>query len=91
MSRFVYPHTIDNRVGERLIFLRRVPTAGGDRREVENAVAPGAGSPMHVHYHQAEVLTVQRGRIGYQRVGQPAAFARAGETLVFMPGDARRF
>lgn len=91
MPRFVYPHTIDNGAGERLTFLRRVPGANGDRLEVENVVTPGAGPPMHVHHRQAEVLTVQRGRIGYQRPGQPAAFAGPGETVAFPAGDAHRF
>lgn len=91
MPRFVYPHTIDNGAGERLTFLRRVPGETGDRLEVENVVAPGAGPPMHVHHRQAEVLTVVRGRIGYQRPGQPAEFAGPGETVAFMAGDAHRF
>ncbi|MGZ8379900.1 MAG: cupin domain-containing protein, partial [Gemmatirosa sp.] len=69
MSRYTYPHTIDNGAGERLTFLRRVPGVRGDRLEGENVVAPGAGPPMHVHYWQEEALTVQRGRIGYQRLG----------------------
>ncbi|QJR36550.1 cupin domain-containing protein [Gemmatimonas groenlandica] len=91
MTTFVYPHTIDNGAGERLTFLRRVPSETGDRLEVENVVAPGAGPPMHVHHRQSEVLTVVRGRIGYQRPGQPAEYAGPGETVAFMAGDAHRF
>ena len=49
MRRFRYPHSFDNGAGERLTFRRRVATATGDRREVENVVAPGAGPPMHLH------------------------------------------
>ena len=91
MSTYTYPHTIDNGGGERLTFLRRVPGSAGDRLEVENTVKPGSGPPMHVHYLQEEALTVEAGRIGYERPGEPAQFAEAGETVVFPPGDWHRF
>lgn len=86
-----YPHTIENGAGERLTFVSRVREAGGDRLEVENLVKPGSGPPMHVHNHQEEALTVRRGRIGYQRPGEPPRFAGPGETVVFEPGEAHRF
>lgn len=89
--RFTYPHTIDDGAGERLTFLRRVPGARGDRLEVENVVAPGAGPPMHVHHHQVEALTVVEGRIGWERPGQRARLAGPGEEVVFAAGDAHRF
>ena len=91
MSRYSYPHGIDDGAGERLTFLRRVPGRGGDRLEVENVVAPGVGPLMHVHHYQTEALTVQKGRIGYERPGQPAQFAGPGESVVFEPGDVHRF
>jgi len=92
MEPFTYPHTIDNGAGERLTFLRRVPgTDGCERLEVENVVAPGAGPPMHVHHYQQESLKVVRGRLAYQRPGQPAQFAGPGETVTFPAGDAHRF
>ena len=91
MSRYAYPHTIDNGAGERLTFLRRVPGAAGDRLEVENVVTPGAGPPMHIHHYQEEALTVRRGRIGYQRPGEPPRFAGPGESVTFKPGEAHRF
>lgn len=86
-----YPYTIDNGAGERLTFLRRVPGPSGDRLEVENVVKPGAGPVMHVHHHQEEALTVERGRIGYQRPGEPARFAGPGETVAFRAGEAHKF
>jgi mannose-6-phosphate isomerase-like protein (cupin superfamily) len=90
-SRYAYPHAIDNGGGERLTFLRRIPTSNGDRLEVENVVSPGHGPPMHVHHHQVEALTVRSGRIGYQRPGQPEQFAGPGDTVTFAAGDAHRF
>jgi quercetin dioxygenase-like cupin family protein len=91
MSRFTYPHTIEDGAGERLTFLRRVPGVRGDRLEVENVVAPGSGPPMHVHHWQEEALTVQRGRMAYQRLGEAPRFAGPGETVTFPPGDVHRF
>jgi|SRR5215210_154083 len=92
METYAYPHTIENGAGgERLTFLRRVPGANGERLEVENVVKPGAGPVMHVHHHQEEALTVQRGRIGYRRPGGPARFAGPGETVVFRAGEAHKF
>ncbi len=91
MRRYVYPHTIDNGAGERITFLRRVASPAGERLEVENVVTPGAGPPMHVHHYQVEALTVEQGRIGYQRPEAPPQFAGPGETVVFEPGDAHKF
>ncbi len=91
MSRYRYPHTIENGAGERITFVRRVPGAAGDRLEVVSVVEPGAGPVMHVHRRQAEVMTVRRGRIGYQRPGGRVAFAGPGETVAFEAGDAHRF
>ena len=91
MSRYTYPHTIDNGAGERLTFLRRVTGPNGERLEVENLVTPGAGPPMHIHYYQEEALTVQQGRIGFQRPGEPPQYAGPGETVTFKAGEAHRF
>jgi quercetin dioxygenase-like cupin family protein len=90
-SRYVYPHPIDNGSGEQLTFTRRVQDSAGERLEVENVVKPGSGPPMHVHHHQEEALTVQQGRVGYQRLGEPPQFAEAGETVVFKPGESHKF
>lgn len=91
MSTYTYPHTIENGAGERLTFMRRVQGSPGDRLEVENLVKPGSGPPMHVHHHQEEALTIQQGRLGYQRLGEPPQSAESGETVVFKPGEAHRF
>lgn len=86
-----YPRTIENGAGERLTFLGRDQGPGGERLEVENSVEPGGGPPMHIHHRQEEALTVEQGRIGYQRAGEPQRFAERGETVVFGPGEAHRF
>jgi quercetin dioxygenase-like cupin family protein len=91
MSRYLYPHRIDNGAGETLTFIRRVPGNSGERLIVENLVTPGAGPPMHVHHYQEEALTVVQGRIGYQRPGETPQFAGPGETAVFKAGEPHRF
>jgi quercetin dioxygenase-like cupin family protein len=91
MSGYRYPHTIENGAGERITFLRRVPGAAGDRLEGENVVGPGAGPPMHVHRCQEEGMTVQQGRMGYQRRGEPPQIAGPGETVAFKAGEAHKF
>lgn len=91
MTRYSYPHTIDNGSGERITFLRRVAGVRGDRLEGANVTQPGAGPPMHVHYLQAEVFTVVDGRLGYQRPGEPEQFAGPGDTVAFPAGTGHRF
>jgi quercetin dioxygenase-like cupin family protein len=91
MRHYTYPHTIDNGAGESITFVRRVTGPAGDRLEVDNVVKPGSGPPMHIHHHQAEALTVTKGRIGYQRAGEPERFAGPGETVTFKAGEAHRF
>jgi quercetin dioxygenase-like cupin family protein len=91
MTRYSYPHTIENGAGERITFRRRVPCSWGDRLEVENVVGPGSGPPMHVHHFQDEALTVEQGRIGFQRAGEPPQFAGPGETVAFKAGEPHRF
>lgn len=85
------PHTIDNGLGETLTFLRLEKEPDGDRLIVENAVAPGQGPLMHTHWLQDESLTVVRGRLGYQVLGQPAQYAAAGDTVLFRRGVPHRF
>ena len=92
MPTYSYPHTIDDGAGERLTFLRRVPgNGGGERLEIQNVVAPGVGPIMHVHHYQEEVVTVQKGRVGYQRLGEEPRFAGPGETIAFKAGEVHRF
>ena len=91
MTRYTYPHTIENGAGERLVFARVVAGKVSDRLEGENIVQPGAGPPMHAHRLQEEVLTVRQGRMGYQRPGEPARYAGPGETVAFGPGEAHKF
>lgn len=89
MSR--YPYTIDNGSGERLTFVGVGSDARGEYAEAKNEVAPGSGPPMHVHHLQEEVLTVERGTMGWQRQGEQEQVATAGESARFAPGEMHRF
>ena len=91
MPQYTYPHVIDNGAGEQIVFVRKTPGPHGDRVEVENVVKPAAGPPMHIHHFQDEALTVQQGRMGYQRPGEAPKFAGPGETVTFKAGEAHKF
>lgn len=88
---FTYPHTIENCLGETLIFREVVPELDGDRVLVENRVAPGFGPPMHIHWLQDECLTVVSGKLAYQIQGQAPQHAGEGETILFKRGTPHRF
>ncbi len=85
--QYQFPHTIQNKHGEKLTFLRME----GQRVIVENFVQPNAGPPMHVHFFQDECLTVVKGKIGYQIQGQAPQFAGPGDSVLFKRGVPHRF
>ena len=86
-----HPRTIDNGAGERLSFLGLRSDERGEYLEVSNSVSPGSGPPMHVHHLQEESLTVERGTMGWQRLGEDEHLARSGESITFAPGEVHRF
>lgn len=89
--RYTYPHTIENGAGETLTFARKLSDENGEWLEGDNIVQPGAGPPMHVHYKQAERLTVVKGRMGIQRPGQEPEYLEEGQAITFEAGDPHRF
>lgn len=86
-----HPHTIDNSGGERLTFVGVCRDKRGEYLEIRNIVAPGAGPPMHVHHLQEEGMTVERGTLSYQVLGEEERRAGPGEGATFAPGVAHRF
>ena len=88
---YQFPFTIQSVSGEKLTYMGVEKHRDGDKLLVENSVPPNAGPPMHTHFLQEEALTVVKGRIGYQVMGQEKKFAEAGETVVFAPGVAHKF
>ena len=85
------PHTIENGLGETIIFKEIIREADGEKLLVEGRCLPKAGPPMHVHYKQDEGFTVVQGRIGYQVEGEGEQFLEPGESVVFPRGKAHRF
>jgi quercetin dioxygenase-like cupin family protein len=88
---YTYPHTIENCIGEKLIFQELQKEPDGDRLVGVNYVAPGSGPLMHTHWRQDECLTVLEGRMGYQVAGQPEQYAGVGESVLFKRGTPHRF
>ena len=88
---YTYPHVIESCIGEKLIFQSLEKDPDGDRLIVENFVAPGSGPVMHTHWLQDESLTVKKGKLGYEVLGQPEQFAGEGETVLFKKGVPHRF
>ena len=86
-----YPHTIENCIGEKIIFHGIQKDTNGDKVMVESFVEPASGPFMHIHKLQDEALTIIKGRIGYMIQGQKPRFACEGETVVFRRGIAHQF
>ena len=89
--KITYPHTIENGLGETLIFKKIERELDGDRVFMENHITPGNGPLMHTHLVQDESLTVTKGRLAYQIKDQPVRYATEGETVFFKRGIAHRF
>jgi quercetin dioxygenase-like cupin family protein len=86
-----HPHTIENGAGERMTFLGIRSGEQGEYLEIRNSVTPGSGPPMHVHHLQEEQLLVERGTMGWQRLGEEEHLARSGESATFAPAEVHRF
>lgn len=89
--KIVYPHTIENKFGEKLIFKGVEKGPEGERMIVENVVQPGCGPIMHTHFLQDESLTVVSGTLGYQIMGEAEKIIHEGETVTFYRGTPHRF
>lgn len=85
------PLTIENGLGEKIIFRRLESSPEGDKIINEGFCAPGGGPPMHTHFKQDEGFTVLSGKLGYQTLGEAAKYAGPGESIVFKRGTPHRF
>jgi len=86
-----FPHTIENGLGEKIIFKEIIKEPDGDKVIIEGFVTPGSGPPMHVHFMQDECFTIKSGKAGYQTAGGEQKFASEGETFLFKRGVMHRF
>jgi quercetin dioxygenase-like cupin family protein len=87
----IYPHTIENGLGEKIIFKSTEPLREGEKVLLEAFCLPKAGPAMHTHFKQDEELTIVSGKMGYQILGQEPQFANAGETILFKRGTPHKF
>ena len=86
-----YPHTIENCVGEKIIFQHIEKTEKGDKVILKAFCDPGCGPTMHTHFKQDESLTVLSGKMGYQVLGEASKIAEEGETVIFRRGTPHKF
>jgi quercetin dioxygenase-like cupin family protein len=89
--QYQLPHTIESGHGERIIFREIVKEADGDKLLVSGFCQPNAGPAMHVHLRQDEALTVVKGKMGYQILGQEPVYCGEGETVTFARNIPHRF
>ena len=83
---YQYPHTIENKLGEKLCFLRMIKEPDGEKLETEGFVQPGCGPITHVHWKQEESLTVISGKLATQIPGQEPVYYGPGESATFQRG-----
>ncbi len=88
---YLFPHMIETRHGEKLVFKGIEIEDGEEKVLIENFIQPGAGPAMHVHFKQDEGLTIVKGKIGYQTLGEEPRYANAGESVTFQRGVPHRF
>ncbi|HMD00390.1 MAG TPA: cupin domain-containing protein [Ferruginibacter sp.] len=89
--KVTYPHTIENCIGEKLVFRSIEKKPDGDKLNIENYVKPGSNPLMHTHLVQDESLTVVKGKMAYQLDDEPVQYAKPGETVLFKRGIPHRF
>ncbi|MBK7959191.1 MAG: cupin domain-containing protein [Bacteroidetes bacterium] len=86
-----YPHTIENCIGEKIVFKTVEQFQGGEKVILEGFCKPHAGPAMHTHLKQEESLTVLSGTMGYQILGQEVKYAQVGDTVLFKRGMPHKF
>ena len=89
--KYDLPYTIENGLGEKIIFKEIIHEPDGDKLIIQGFCHPGGGPAMHIHFKQDECFTVRKGKVGYQCLDGEEKFAAEGETLLFKRGTAHRF
>src|ERR1043165_2918683 len=88
---FTLPLTIENGLGEKIVFKEIVHEPDGDKVLVEGHCKPMGGPAMHVHYKQDEAMTVVSGKMAYQILGQEPVDLTVGQTATFLRNEPHRF
>lgn len=89
--KFQLPHKIDNGQGQMMIFKEIIHEPDGDKVIVEGRCAANTGPTMHVHYKQDECLTVVKGKMCCQILGQDPAYYTEGDEVLFLRNTPHRF
>jgi quercetin dioxygenase-like cupin family protein len=89
--KFTLPHTIESGLGEKMIFKEIIKEPDGDKVIIEGRCTPKAGPVMHVHFQQDEVITVIKGKMGCQILGEEPVYYTAGQTASFLRNVPHRF
>lgn len=89
--KFTLPHTIESGLGEKMIFKEIIKEPDGDKVIIEGHCKPKAGPAMHVHFKQDEALTVVKGKMSYQILGQEPVYCSVGQTATFLRNVPHRF
>lgn len=89
--KYTLPHTIENCIGEKIIFKSIEQSTVGDKVFVDAFCIPGAGPGMHTHLKQEEELAVVSGKMAYQVLGQETKYLNVGETVLFKRGVPHKF
>ena len=85
--QYQFPFSIETKYGEKINFLGM----DGDRLLLEGFCKPMAGPGFHTHLRQDEGVTVVRGKIGYQILGEEPQYGGPGDSITFKRGVPHRF
>lgn len=85
------PYTIDNGLGEKIVFKEILHERDGDRLLTQGTCKPGGGPVMHVHYHQDESFKVIKGSLSYQLPGQDPVHLSEGQSVTVLRNIPHRF
>lgn len=85
------PQTIESGHGEKIIFKEIIKEPDGDKVIIEGHCTPNAGPAMHVHYKQDEGITVVKGKMGCQILGQEPVYYEVGQEAIFLRNTPHRF
>ncbi|KXK40157.1 MAG: cupin domain-containing protein [Saprospiraceae bacterium] len=89
--QFSLPHTIESGLGETMIFKEIIQEPDGDKVIIEGRCKPKAGPTMHIHFKQDEAITVVKGKMGCQILGQEPEYYGVGQTATFLRNVPHRF
>ena len=87
MMQSQFPFSIQTKYGEKITFLRME----GNRLLLEGFCKPMAGPGFHTHLRQDEGVTVVKGKIGYQILGEASQYGDPGDSVAFKRRVPHRF